>query len=167
MLSDIVEMIPTGEEGDAGGGEGEFALEKFEDGFVGLLDGVVALDDVVGGAASEDLRIAGVGDAIGVGDADVGEDEAVFGDGGPEERRERLASGVASAAVVGVLAGGVHVDGFFAGEERVDAVEEVLPAETVSGDEDDIAGARRVGGDEEGREKKGGERSGRHIEMVQ
>ncbi len=152
VLGDVVEVIPTGEEGDAGGGEGEFAPEKFEDGFVGLLDGVISLDDIVGGAAGEDFGVAGVGDAEGVGDTDVGEDEAVFGDGGPEERRERFAGGVATAAVVGVLAGGVHIDGFFAGEKRVYAVKEVLPAEAVGGNENDIAGVRRVGSDEEGGE---------------
>lgn len=105
----------------------EFAPEKFEDSFVRLLDRIVAFDNVIRGASGKDFGIARVGDVVDVGDANVGDDEAVFGDGGPEERGESLAGRIA-AAVVGILAGGVHVDGFFANEKRVDAVEEILPS---------------------------------------
>src|SRR5579863_7711133 len=100
-------MIPTGKEGDAGGGERELALEEFENGFVGLLDRVVALDDVVRGTAGEDFGVAGVGDAEGVGDADIVEKEALFREGGPEKGSEGFA-GSEAAAIVGVLAVGVH-----------------------------------------------------------
>src|SRR5579863_13426 len=40
VFGDVVKMVPTGKEGDTAGEDGEFALEKFENGFVRLLDGV-------------------------------------------------------------------------------------------------------------------------------
>jgi len=75
VFGDVVEKVPTGEEDDACGGEGEFAPEKFEDSFVGLLDRIVAFDNVIRGASGKDFGIARVGDVVDVGDANVGDDE--------------------------------------------------------------------------------------------
>jgi len=97
VFGDVVKKVPTGEEGDACGGEGEFAPEKFEDSFVRMLDRTVAFGDVIRGASGKDFGIARVGDVVGVGAANVGDDETVFGDGGPEERGESLAGRIAAA----------------------------------------------------------------------
>jgi hypothetical protein len=59
VFGDVMKVVPTGEKSDAVLREREPGFEKFEDGFVGLLDGIVALNNVVGGAAGEDFRIAG------------------------------------------------------------------------------------------------------------
>ncbi len=139
-FGDVAEMVPTGEERDLFFRQRELAAQEFEHGLGGIADGVVTLDDVVLGATGEDFRVAGIGDAIAVGDLYVRGRDAERGEFLPKERHQSLAAlelaGAPVALVTGVLVG--HVRRFLLGQERVQATKGVLPAEAVGGDQNDV-----------------------------
>ena len=170
MLTDRAEGIPARQERDLFFSQAELALEEFEHGFVGVADGIVSVNRLLN-SSGQDFGIAGVRNAIRVGDLDIGKREPAGCELFPEERHKRFAAfglGVAPVAFAAGL-GLIHVRGFFVGQHGIDPAENLLPAQAVGGDEDDVLGAGGIGRGEQGRERAElrGKSGDEHIGMVQ
>ena len=150
-VENVRKDIPRSKHGDAAALTGT-AVQPFEDGDVDVRLLVVAVDARIGGAG-EDFVVTGVGKFPAVGDGNdaafvlVAEKLAVFGDSGPEERQQDLASLLGRGAPelgadrVGVLDAAV----FLRQQIRLGAVEHFLPPEPVADDEEDVLSFERGG----------------------
>lgn len=162
-VEDPGEQIPGAEDGHAVF-EARAAVEEFEDVHVGVVAPVVAVDARVGDAA-EGFAVAGVGEVEPVGDARfraaraVAEDLSFARNNRPEEGQQRGAAvfgGFApeSSAESGRIG---HAARLSVHERRVSAGENLLPAQAVGHENDDVLRlARRLGGDGQSRNEKEG-----------
>src|SRR6185312_1279202 len=146
-IEDVCELIPRSKYGYAPGQAGS-RVEPFEYGEVGIRSGVVAVDARIRMPADH-LVVAWIGELEPVGDIRVAlhraipEDLTLLRDDVPYEWKERGACGARIVArelaaergrILDVAELAIH-------ELAVRALEDLLPAETVGYDEDDVARA--------------------------
>ena len=123
-------------------------LQPFQHSDVRIRNVVVAVDALVVGKATERFVVAGIGEEHVIRDEGVGafvtvtKDLSLLRDDLPEERHQRFAAFVGGVAPVGFLQRRFifNFAVLFVHQRRFGAVENLLPAETVGHDEDDVLG---------------------------
>ena len=151
LVDDRGEHVPRAEGGHAPL-KAWLLVRVFQHGHVRVGALVVAVDARIVGLPGEELVVAGVGEPMPVREVDgavgvaVTVELALAGDRVPEERHERLAAGD-GVGLPEPFAHSLDVRhvALVVEEERVGAGEELLPAEPVEGDEEDVFGLLRLG----------------------
>ena len=160
VLDDGVEHVPRPEHADAGRRQSQPGLQFLEHRYVRIAQGIVALDGVVVRLAEEDLRVAGVREAMRVREGDgaprrlVARDRAVTDHQRPPEKRHHLLAARRrrvrpEPAVRGLLLERLALPERGREGDGIEAAEHFLHTRTVERDQDDAV-ARRALLDEAG-----------------
>src|ERR1700733_12110622 len=150
-IEDVGDHVPRAEGGDVAVFALPFAeawaiFQPFENGDIWIGDVVVAMDALVVRKAGERFVVTGIREKHVIRDVGVGafvaitENLALLGDDLPNERHQDFAALVGGAAPVGLFQGGFifRFAVLLVHQRFFGAVEDFLPAETVSHNEDDV-----------------------------
>ena len=167
VLDDGVEHVPRSEHADAGRRQPEPGLQFLEHRHVRIAQGIVALDRVVVRFPEQDLRVAGVGEAVRVRQRDgapgrlVARNRAVARHQRPPEERHQLLAPRGrrvrpEPAVRGLLLERLTLPERGREGDGIEAGEHLLDTGAVERDQDDAVGRRalRRGGRREAEEHK-------------